>query len=74
MVDIVRGLFEINEVDIQWAVPLYSLLCDVSQCNIMVPESRLFWPQCLVNNCLDSSKTNSTENFAGDGQSAYTSH
>ena len=72
--DTVKGLFEINEVDIQWAVPFYSLLYDVSQCKDLIsapsslPEFRLFLSQLLVNSCLDSSKKDSTEDFAGDGQ------
>ena len=33
-----------------------------------LPESRLFLPQLLVNRSLNSSKKDSSEYFAGDGQ------
>ena len=72
--DTIKGLFEINEVDVHWAVPFYSLLYDVSQWKDLISapsslsESRLFLPQLLVNSCLDSSKKDSTEDFTGDGQ------
>ena len=71
MVDIVKGLFEIDEIDIQWAVSFRSLLYDVSQCKYLIspssslPESRFFLPQLLVDTCLDSAKEDSTENIAG---------
>ena len=52
--------------------PFCGLLYDISQCKDLVsassslPESRLFL--VFVNSCLDSSKQDSTETFAGDGQ------
>jgi hypothetical protein len=74
MVDTIKGLLEINEVDIQWAVAFWSLLYDVSQSKYLfsapssLPESRLFLSQLLIDSCLNSSKKDSTEDFAGDGQ------
>ena len=74
MANTVKGLFEIDEVDILWAFSFLSLLYGVYQCNDLIsassslPQSRLFLPQLFVNSCLESSKKDSKENFAGDGQ------
>ena len=71
-VNAIEILFEINEVCIDWRVPILALFHDLSQYRNMVPTRSSFPKACLffapqwVNGCRNSVRNNPTENAASD--------
>ena len=68
----IESLFEINEVCIDWRVPILALFHNLPQCENMNPTISSFPKACLflahewVNGCRNSVKNNPIEIFASD--------
>ncbi len=58
----VKGSQKVDEIDVQWGVPFYTLLDDIPQSEDLIyatpsfPKTCLFLPQLLVNSGVNSAE------------------